>query len=527
MTSINRAVRKAGDVPRIWNLITNHQNMLYMLAAGLVSGPDEFGGKHYADVLDLDPGWIPLCRDTTPLPTAALERAVSEQKFLVPCVASFDLRGFVGPVRIWPRRGKERRTTVLPLRKGKNDFIALMRAPLPVNLLRRITFRSQADQQAFETAAADVANVDLGGVVLEVDEARFASDNTVELPRPPHKPELPGFSEGEPSIDAQAIGGALAMLYHTANRSDFGAALYWFAVGLAGDEEPAGVANDPFFAGLPAWLACGTLPTSTDIPAQIYWRVVGALSDPRRSAGGKPPIDSVLDQLEREAQSISGEKPRARITRLASAMRRCLGLGGGTITELFKRHPGPLSRSLLLFCLREHCTDLLEFSHPVLSDAELAATAILFGVRDGWIRIPRELRSSELSAFVSSWMVAATHASRNGDVRFDTPDPPTPLRDLFVTADGQWTEQQENAALDLARREHWGDCIQTRVTLPPGDYPQAIQRDGLQLVIPGDATIRIEVDRPKFMERIEGSSRLEPPIANRLRAELAPPPVSP
>jgi hypothetical protein len=45
--------------PQIWHLVTNNQNMLYLLAAGMVMGPAGFRGKHYEDPLSVYPGWIP------------------------------------------------------------------------------------------------------------------------------------------------------------------------------------------------------------------------------------------------------------------------------------------------------------------------------------------------------------------------------------------------------------------------------------------------------------------------------------
>jgi hypothetical protein len=501
--------------------------MLYMLAAGLVMAPDGFADKYYADTLNLEPGWIPLCRDTTVLPAAAVERSISERNYLVPCIASFDLQGFTGSARVLPRRGKPRDNAKLPQRQSKSDFLVLVRAPLPLNLLTQIIFRSAADRQAFETAAADVANVDLKGVELQVDAARFDCDTKVKLPTPPRKAELPGFSVRERAIDTQTIGGALAMLYHTANRSDFGTALYRFAAGRAPTNNASDMASNPFFAGLPEWLARGAVPTPSTgaatpsmAAAQIYWSVVRALTDARREANRQPPTDIALEQLNRESASAPDDKTRALIAALSDAMRGCLGLGGGTVTELFRHHRGQLSRSLLLFCLREHCIDLLEFSHPALSDEDYASAAILFGVRDGWIRMPQELRPLELSAFVSSRMAEAMHAAWGDGVSFGTLDPVAPLREFFLAPEGQWTERQANMALGLARRCNWFDCIRTLVMLAPGEYPPTFPRDGLRLALPGEATVRIEADQPKFMECIGQRLPPDPSLANKLRAQV-------
>ncbi|MDE0285570.1 MAG: hypothetical protein OXN26_13610, partial [Gammaproteobacteria bacterium] len=73
---------------RIWRLVTNHQNMYYMLAAGMVMAPAGFRGKHYSDTLCDYPGWVPLFRDKDGIPSGALHQATSERRHLLPCIAS-------------------------------------------------------------------------------------------------------------------------------------------------------------------------------------------------------------------------------------------------------------------------------------------------------------------------------------------------------------------------------------------------------------------------------------------------------
>ena len=120
-------------------------------------------------------------------------------------------------------------------------------------------------------------------------------------------------------------------------------------------------------------------------------------------------MDVVLEYLTTQASQLEDDKSKARLERLIVDMRSLLGLGGGTITELFERHKGSLSRPLLLFCLREHCKDLLEFSHPLLSNAEYLLAGVLFGVRDGWLRLACEMRNQAFSAFVMYRMACFAH----------------------------------------------------------------------------------------------------------------------
>ncbi|MDE0096796.1 MAG: hypothetical protein OXS40_10540, partial [Gammaproteobacteria bacterium] len=142
-----------------WHLVTNHQNMLYMLAAGMAMSPAGFRGKHYADSLRAWPGWIPLFRDKVGIPAEVLDHATSERKHLLPCIATFDLGGLSGPARMLSRNGSIRDVATPRAKKRKDDIALLVRAPLPLTLLSGIGFRSSEDRQAFEGAAGDVSNV--------------------------------------------------------------------------------------------------------------------------------------------------------------------------------------------------------------------------------------------------------------------------------------------------------------------------------------------------------------------------------
>ena len=65
------------DAPASGLLVTNHLNLLYMLAAGMVMPPSGFGDKYYQDTLACCPGWIPLFIGK-PLPADALKLSTSE-----------------------------------------------------------------------------------------------------------------------------------------------------------------------------------------------------------------------------------------------------------------------------------------------------------------------------------------------------------------------------------------------------------------------------------------------------------------
>ena len=501
---------------RIWHLVTNHQNMLYMLAAGMVMGPAGFRGKHYSDPLRVYPGWIPLFRDKRKISADVLNHATSERKHLVPCIASFDLSDLSGPVRMLSRDGGMRDVASAAARKRKDDIAILVRAPLSPTLLLSVNFCSSEDRQAFESAANDVSNVDLFPYRVEIAEALFSSDTEVAWPaEQPQELLIEDDSDPYPAF-GQALGGMLAMLYHTGNRSDLGLAAFRLVTGAARDKDNDLVQIDPILAELPNWMDRGEISEQAGTRARLFWGVIQSLVTAQARERPQAPIDVALAYLENQLDLLQEMEFRPRLERLISDMRRSLGLGGGTITELLERHKGSLSRPLLLFCLREHCTDLLEFSHPLLNDAEYILAGILFGVRDSWLRLPKDLRNQDLSAYVSFRMAGAEHRKQGENLAISPPLRPKPLRELFASPSGEWSSMKRNVAVELASKCNWNDCFRTRITLAESDLPESFERKGLQVVLSGRVkTVTEEVDETKFLHRLGQW----PPIAPQTESE--------
>ena len=525
-TNTSKRPRSRRKPARIWHLVTNHQNMLYMLAAGMVMGPAGFRGKYYSDPLNVCPGWIPLFRDKDKIPANVLNHATSERKHLLPCIASFDLSELSGAVRMLSKDGRMRDVALPAARKGKDDIALLVRAPLPPTLLLSINFCSFEDRQAFESAANDVSNVDLSSQRVEVEESLFSSDTEVSWPA--EQPQELLLEDGSDTIPAfgQALGGVLAMLYHTANRSDLGLAAFRLVTGATRDKDIDLVQNDPILAELPHWVDRGEISEQADTRARLFWGVVQSLVDAQTKQRPQTPIDVTLAYLENQLYLLPEMEFRPRLERLIADMRGFLGLGGGTITELLERNKGSLSRPLLLFCLREHCTDLLEFSHPLLKDAEYLLAGILFGVRDTWLQLPKELRDPDLSTYVAFRMADAEHRKRAENLAMSAPPRPKPLRELFTSPSAVWSSMKRDVAVELASECNWNDCFQTRITLAEGPVddglPESIERQGLQVVLPGRVTtVTEEMDEIQFLHRLGQWPPIAPDIESEVREKLA------
>jgi len=459
-TAKKAAVRKKTE--RIWHLVTNHQNMLYMLAAGMVMEPAGFGNKYYADTLKDYPGKIPLFRDKAGIPADAIKQSVSERKHLLPCIASFNVNDVCGELTMLAHKGKTRTRKVksLPQRKGSNEVAALIPAPLPLSLLRAISFRTDEEMLAFTTAAGDVTNIDLSHCRVEVSEPIFAQVNDdITWPQPGDNPGL--FGDSHITARGFAVGGAIAMLYHLANRSDAGLAALRLLTDAGAADAGNPVCDDPVLAELSSWLHTGIVSEQADSRARLYWGVVDSLVDNRASGSPKTPVDVTIDYLQEQHEQINDPKIRQRLHHLHGDIRSAGGLGGGTVTELLEKNKGSLSRPLLLFCLRERCIDLLEFSHPLVNDTEVLLAGILFGVRDGWLQLPG-----------------------------------------YFTVGESFNHQATPVAIDIASRCRWHDCIESYITLPDGDLPATFSRQGQQLVLPGLITVQTRLDEEKFLQRL-------------------------
>jgi len=536
---------KKPNVPKpsqSWYLVTNHLNLLYMLAAGLVMEPSGFRGKYYVDSLGAIPGWVPLFRDV--VPTRALEEAISERRHLRPCIVSFDLSGVSGPVQVLSREGKVRDAKLPSLRLGKKEIGIFVRAPLPLTLISRICFRSGEDQKIFEAAAKDVSNVDLKPYRLAVEESLFC--NATDSAWPPiqtakvHQsksnnecgaktnlslPSMPSIQMDVTSpsehrhISAQALGGLLAMLYHCANRSELGVNVFQLITGSPKSTNSTSV-EDPILAELPNWLSGNGVSEHSSTPAKLFWGVINALVAAQEGNHSSQPVDVALEYLANQADQLEGDKHKPLLEKLIVEMRNSHGLGMGTITELFARYTGSPSRPLLLFCLRRDCKDLLKFSHSQLSDAQYLLAGLLFGVRDGWLRLPCEMRNQALSEYIMYRMACCAHQNQKSELILPETPCPQPLRALFPRNTESWRGSQINAAIEIAKVSKWRDCIDTVIASTDGSPLTEPKQENGSFIFSGEATSTIEVRHDVFLKHLGEWPSIDANLESKIRNDL-------
>ena len=515
----------ARNSPKAGYLVTNHLNLFYMLASGLVLPPAGFGGKYYRDTLECCPGWIPLF--TRRPSRAAIDHSLAEANHLRPCIVRISLNDFSGPVLCLESDGLQELR--FPDQVGKAELLFLP-APLPTSSVEKILFRSVEERKACAADARDFANVPWADFMTRTENPRFS-----KAPEAPWPPRAVPEARDTPLGMAQAAGGMMAMLRLMANRSAnempaTGEPLGVAACRLAFDPapEPASELADTILAGLGSWMRFGGEPRSAldatsgasgrNAWRRLFWGAAGRLAQEMDADDGADSAAVLLDYFGEASTRISS-KLRERVRGLRNDLESLTGLGKFRTSELWERYKTPLPRAISLLFLRRTCAELLEFEAPKLEEEDWLAAAVLFGARSGWLSLPLSLRGgSEASRAVSHRMAAMSQ--RLAATGFDlgpAAERPKPPVEWFL---GKWSAGQRSAALELTRRLQW-DCVETRVKLGHGAYRLKVTRGGIEIVFQGEAkSVDAEVNRDRFLKLLAGEAIIDPKIEKRLVEKL-------
>ena len=483
---------------------TNHSNLEYMLAAGMILPCSAFGPKYYRDALESFPGWIPVF--LRKLPSEALAFATSEAVHLKPCVAQLRLDALSGPVLALRERFEE---IQFPDDCTSRDRAYLIPAPLPTHWIDCLLYGSVADRRECEASAMEVANVPLRSFPRKVDRKLFSPKSDDQWPPEQDVPPI----ESNLSF-AQTSGAISAMLLHLANSGDAGIA----ACRVAFDPEDtcAALPDTSVLAPMRSWLERGGSETLGDpktsaqqgqreAQRRIFWESVDRLTAWRSSASNEAAEDVVMNHL-REGSCGLQDNLREKFDQLASALQELVGFGEIGPSEVLRRFPSPFSRALTLFLLRKTCRELLEFEDEQLTEEDKLAAAVLFAAREGWERLPLDLRETPgLANAVCHRMADLAH--RLGETRIGLGSAPPrcrPLREVFA-CHPRWRKTEREAALLLARKSGW-NCLRTTVRLASGEYQLHIDRSGMLLFLDGEPkAVSVDVEAQSFFEHLAQS----------------------
>ena len=486
--------------PETGVLATNDRNLMYMLAAGLLMPPSGFGGKHYHDTLSAFPGWVPVFvrpKGSAPSPpSGAVEESTREARHLKPVLVDVDLRDLRGTVWAHGPDGWIKRR----LEKGlaAEESLLLFPAPLPVSRIRSVVFRSTEEQQAIERDADDFGNVSFDGHDLKADQACFDSLSDHAWPPPD------GPTERPVSLAAtQAVAGAMAILHQLANTGDLALQAAQCAFDRSFDPP-----DDSILSALPKWIsACVTDTRTTPRTGQdLFWGAVDRVVQCRGQGGRNDATDALVTFYQEAAEGMEGEL-RTRATAVVATLESLGGgIGGDTVSRMLERHPTPTGRAAILFLLRGKSQELFELTRDYrehLKERDRLAAAILFGARDGWLKLPLGLRGSPefVDAVTHRMAVLAHRLDGSGCDLGSAPPRVRPLREVF----GGWGPAEKEAALWLAGKLDWRDCYRTTVSLDAGSYQLRIEGGSVYIDCAARPRFETHLDRDRFLANLARS----------------------
>lgn len=494
--------RPPTSAPASGLLVTNHLNLLYMLAAGMVMPPAGFGSKYYRDTLACCSGWIPLFVGKR-VPADAIKLSTSEAGHLRPVVVEIELTGLAGTVAAFGTEGTWELRFPDQLKGGES--VLLIPAPLPTSRIRHIAFSSPEDKRAVESEALEFANVPLENFKRKSMKTLFAKSSDEEWP--------PGQGPAERATPLQvplAAGGIMAMLHHFAHQGDLSVAACRRAFDPDDDLTPP--VNESVLGGLRAWMRDGRASSpaadATTEPGgsaglrnafqeALLWGAVDCLLDRKDADPAAGADDVLLEYLDAETPKLDA-RLQAGAGKLRDTLVSLTGLADAIPSELFDRHETPLARAMILLFLRDRCVGLLEFRNERLCEPDWLTAAILFGAREGWMGLPLPLRAVPgLADAASHRMAQMAHRMAGTDLDLGTPPARArPLRELF--GDGRaWSAKQNAAAAELAQALKW-DCVRTRIKLAQGEYKLTVQGGSVYIDLPGEPGLDTRVDPERF-----------------------------
>jgi len=486
--------KTAEKLPQVksWQMVTNHSNLYYQIAAGLLMPPEGFGSKYYLDTADAFPGYLPIF--PVNVLQAAVDFSVSEKPHLLACILNMDLNSLRGPVKVITPQG-EVKDVNFPEEVDSSCQLMLVSAPLPINFISSIVCRSREEKLQIEKDAQYFSNVDISDFTMKTGAAAFTKKKSEKWPLQDIL-----ITSIEVSLDVpMAAGAMMGVLSNMSNRGKLSISAGRLA--FEPESSPRGIESHPAIAAMGGWLKSGKCTETEDVSQRLFWNIVSQVSAAKGSAKADNVMDVAIAYLENMPTEEFDQKTRSYGEKLAGDLRSILGLADSTISEIFERHPKPVSRAMTLFVLREKIVDLLEFDSARLTEADYILAAILFAAREGWIGLANDLRDLPgLNAAVSHRMAAIAHNIAGSNLELgQAPERPQSLVELMTAAESSMSNGQKEAALYIARQLKW-TCLQTQIDLGKGDYQLGVTGAGIRLTLDGDVkAVLTEVLEDDFM----------------------------
>ena len=454
-----------------WFIPTNLDNLKMIIAQGLICSPDGFK-KYYSDVLGYIPGYIPIFRNK--IPKEILKDVTSEADDLVPCILEIDISIIDGMVK----EVKNNALFDIAIEKtysGSHDVL-FIQAPLPLNIISKVIFRTIDEKKAFEKDASLYNNVPLSSVTLhhtKTDQKLFeAKESITDL----SISVIKKLATDKPLIidykKIYALGGMLVNLFYFSKNGQISNNVFMRAIG----NNPSEADDESIILN---WFDVKNFKNEESINHLLY---NGLVKTAVEADDFKEDIIAFLNSIEKTHS-------------IAQKMIDFESASDKPVSEYFKEAKTRYGKALLMLFVREDSDALIDYKLDLFDEHDYLVFAMLFGIRDKFIKVPKFIREFEgLQNFVSVKMANYAHHSVNSSVRFKEPKVPWTIVNMLRN-----NRFKEYMAKEL-KMEY---CFQT--IIPSSNYSVVIGKP----VLPGIVMPKFEVLEDAYFDFMSKYKLLE------------------
>lgn len=394
-----------------WFIPTNTENLKMIIAQGLICSSRGFK-KYYSDVLELVEGYIPIFKNQ--VQQEILTYVIRKEEDLTPAIIEIDLKKIIGSVK----KIEDNRLIDVELSNIDNVDVLFIQVALPLSVISKVVFKSNEDKKTFEDDSKLYSNVVLA-------ESKFSStvleQKLFKLNTLPEGllSELKSIKlEDTAEVDYQkvyAYGGLLLNLFYFAKNGKISNNTYKLFSEFKEEKFKQDMDIYDYFKAF----------NTDDI--NVKKKMDYGLID--TAINSKDFKEDVLDFL---LSDIWDEKSKKRTEELANKLKIFESNTDKTISEQFAESKTPLERILMMLFLREDSEALVDYNLELFTEKDYINFAMMFGIRDKFIKMPKELREfSVLQGFVSQKMAEYAHNTMESNIRFKPTVKPLTLMELF------------------------------------------------------------------------------------------------
>lgn len=417
-----------------WLMPTNTDNLRMMIAQGLISSPDGFK-KYYSDVLELFIGYIPLFKNR--IQPDILSSVISETEGLTQCILEFDLTLIEGLGKTID--GND--LVDIKLEDVESDTIdmLLILAPIPISCISKVIFKTNVDKKTFEEDAGLYSNVPLNELKLhytKADQKLFeAKADITDYPIDKLKNMELEIVKDIDYNKIYAFGGMLANLFYFAKNGV--------------------ISNDAF-------LSCSLderIATEHDFSyITNYFYSSEELEYSKSLYNGIADIAARHNNFKEEIIEFLASNPKT--VNISNKLRTFDTISDKPVSEEFSEAQTSLGKVLLMLFHRENTEALMEYNLDIFTEEDYLTFAVIFGIRDKFIKVPKFLRESkDLQNFISIKMANYAHTYLDSQIKFKESRRPLTIMDML---------KNDRFKEYFAKELKIENCFQTVV--PKSDY---------------------------------------------------------